>query len=165
MHGPINVKSPNNTSKWQMGFNSAFKGLMVLECVYCEVRSEYLRVTYTKFFLTGDLRSIPSQDMWDILCTKSHWTAITLFSSVSVILPMHDVRPLLMLLLSEGQKEEACKLSKKAIICEWRGRQGSRSSPLPSTMLVFWLVSQLSTVSVKRVLLPPLTFKNRASYI
>jgi hypothetical protein len=27
MHGPINVKSPNNTSKWQMGINSAFKGL------------------------------------------------------------------------------------------------------------------------------------------
>jgi hypothetical protein len=27
MHGPINVKSPNNTSKWQMGFNSALKGL------------------------------------------------------------------------------------------------------------------------------------------
>jgi hypothetical protein len=25
----MNVKSPNNTSKWQMGFNSAFKGLMV----------------------------------------------------------------------------------------------------------------------------------------
>jgi hypothetical protein len=28
MHGPINVKSPNNTSKWQMGFTSAFKGLI-----------------------------------------------------------------------------------------------------------------------------------------
>jgi hypothetical protein len=28
MHGPINVKSPNNTSTWQMGFNSAFKGLI-----------------------------------------------------------------------------------------------------------------------------------------
>jgi hypothetical protein len=28
MHGPINVKSPNNISKWQMGFNSAFKELM-----------------------------------------------------------------------------------------------------------------------------------------
>jgi len=27
MHGPINVKSPNNTSKWQTGFNSAFKEL------------------------------------------------------------------------------------------------------------------------------------------
>jgi hypothetical protein len=30
MHGPINVKSPNNTSKWQMGFNSAFKWLIPL---------------------------------------------------------------------------------------------------------------------------------------
>jgi hypothetical protein len=28
MLGPINVKSPNNTSKWQMGFNLAFKGLI-----------------------------------------------------------------------------------------------------------------------------------------
>jgi hypothetical protein len=28
MHGPINVKSPNNTSKWQIGFNSAFEGLI-----------------------------------------------------------------------------------------------------------------------------------------
>jgi len=27
MPGPINVKSPNNISEWQMGFNSAFKGL------------------------------------------------------------------------------------------------------------------------------------------
>jgi hypothetical protein len=31
MHGPINVKFPNNTSKWQMGFNSAFKGLIFVE--------------------------------------------------------------------------------------------------------------------------------------
>jgi hypothetical protein len=30
MHLPINVKSPNNTSKWQMRFNSAFKGLSLL---------------------------------------------------------------------------------------------------------------------------------------
>jgi hypothetical protein len=27
MHGPINVKFPNNISKWQVEFNSAFKGL------------------------------------------------------------------------------------------------------------------------------------------
>jgi hypothetical protein len=27
MHGPINVKFPIKTSKWQMEFNSAFKGL------------------------------------------------------------------------------------------------------------------------------------------
>jgi len=31
MHVPINVKSPNNISEWQMGFNSAFKGLMTLQ--------------------------------------------------------------------------------------------------------------------------------------
>ena len=30
MHVPINVKSPNNISEWQMGFNSAFKGLTYL---------------------------------------------------------------------------------------------------------------------------------------
>jgi hypothetical protein len=30
MHLPINIKSPNNISKWQMGFNSAFKGLICL---------------------------------------------------------------------------------------------------------------------------------------
>jgi hypothetical protein len=30
MHGPIKVKSPNNTRKWQMGFNSAFKGLILV---------------------------------------------------------------------------------------------------------------------------------------
>jgi hypothetical protein len=28
MHVLINVKSPNNISKWQMGFNSTFKGLI-----------------------------------------------------------------------------------------------------------------------------------------
>jgi hypothetical protein len=27
MHGPINAKSPKNTSKWQTGFNATFKGL------------------------------------------------------------------------------------------------------------------------------------------
>jgi hypothetical protein len=34
MHGPINVKSPNNTSKWQMEFNSAFKVLNTLMFVH-----------------------------------------------------------------------------------------------------------------------------------
>jgi hypothetical protein len=29
LHGLINVKSPNNISEWQMGFNSAFKGLIL----------------------------------------------------------------------------------------------------------------------------------------
>jgi hypothetical protein len=30
MHGHMNVKSPSNINKWQMGFNSAFKGLIRL---------------------------------------------------------------------------------------------------------------------------------------
>jgi hypothetical protein len=30
IHGPINVKFPNNINKWQMGFNSAFKGLRLM---------------------------------------------------------------------------------------------------------------------------------------
>jgi hypothetical protein len=42
MQLPINVKSLNNISKWQMGFNSAFKGLNifileVLAVVRCHV--------------------------------------------------------------------------------------------------------------------------------
>jgi hypothetical protein len=37
MHVLINVKSSNNISKWQMGFNSAFKGLMYRR----EVNSAY----------------------------------------------------------------------------------------------------------------------------
>ena len=53
--------------------------VIMLECVYCEARTDYTCVTYTRSFLTGDPLSIPSQDMWDILCTKWHWTAVTLF--------------------------------------------------------------------------------------
>ena len=33
MHVPINVKSPNNISEWQMGFNSAFNGLKGTLCI------------------------------------------------------------------------------------------------------------------------------------
>jgi hypothetical protein len=40
MHVPINVKSPNNISKWQMGFNSAFKGLRFIVFV-ATVNAEY----------------------------------------------------------------------------------------------------------------------------
>ena len=35
MHVPINVKSPNNISEWQMGFNSAFKGLTISRVSVC----------------------------------------------------------------------------------------------------------------------------------
>jgi hypothetical protein len=42
MHVPINVKSPNNISKWQMGFNSAFKGLMAKFYIYINKRFLFL---------------------------------------------------------------------------------------------------------------------------
>jgi hypothetical protein len=45
MHGPINVKSPNNTRKWQMGFNSAFKELNEQ---YCHL--EALETAYQQIF-------------------------------------------------------------------------------------------------------------------
>ena len=44
MHGPINFKSPNNISKWQMGFNSAFKGLITtIKEGYSDVYTAYTR--------------------------------------------------------------------------------------------------------------------------
>ena len=44
MHGPINVKSPNNTSKWQMGFNSAIKGLKEESTNTCPERTQVTTV-------------------------------------------------------------------------------------------------------------------------
>jgi hypothetical protein len=42
MQVPINVKSPYNTSKWQMEFNSAFKGLNMFKTIEgaadCEIQ-------------------------------------------------------------------------------------------------------------------------------
>jgi hypothetical protein len=43
MHGPMNVKSPNNTSKWQMGFNSAFKGSRILKNTHSNIIYRFLR--------------------------------------------------------------------------------------------------------------------------
>jgi hypothetical protein len=39
MHVPINVTSPNNISKWQMGFNSAFKGLSKFHFISSRIKS------------------------------------------------------------------------------------------------------------------------------
>jgi hypothetical protein len=52
MHGPINVKSPNNISKWQMGFNSALE----------ELRGSYLAADIFLLFFTSILRKI-----WNII--------------------------------------------------------------------------------------------------
>jgi hypothetical protein len=40
MHVPLNVKSPNNISKWQMGFNSAFKRLSPSHQLQCKRQQE-----------------------------------------------------------------------------------------------------------------------------
>jgi hypothetical protein len=42
MHGPINVKSPNNTTKWQVEFRSAFIGLIYLVS-FSALPSKYTR--------------------------------------------------------------------------------------------------------------------------
>jgi Leu/Phe-tRNA-protein transferase len=49
MHGSINVKSPNNTSKWQMGINSAFKGL-ILQSFSCDDMATWLSAFMRKLF-------------------------------------------------------------------------------------------------------------------
>jgi hypothetical protein len=43
MHRPINVKSPNNNCKWQMGFNSAFKGLITYLYTLMFLTTNYLQ--------------------------------------------------------------------------------------------------------------------------
>jgi hypothetical protein len=57
MHGPINVKFLNNISKWQMGFNSAFKGLTM--CIWlvdewCTVRQS----VWLSMFIAGEWRIV-----------------------------------------------------------------------------------------------------------
>jgi hypothetical protein len=47
MHGPINVKSPNNISEWQMGFNSAIKGLRCPKWLSCVLTSPVSRVLWS----------------------------------------------------------------------------------------------------------------------
>jgi hypothetical protein len=61
MHGPMNVKFPNNTSKWQMGFNSALKGLkweIFRTNVVEKIKTHILRPV-TFFFFRG------SCHLWD----------------------------------------------------------------------------------------------------
>jgi hypothetical protein len=44
MHLHINVKSTNNISKWQVGFNSAFKGLMFTAQNFTQLRYIYIYI-------------------------------------------------------------------------------------------------------------------------
>jgi hypothetical protein len=57
MHEPINIKSPNNTSKWQMGFNSAFKGLREFAAGLFSERSEHSARYQTVFLKHIQIRN------------------------------------------------------------------------------------------------------------
>jgi hypothetical protein len=50
MHGPINVKSPNNISKWQMGFNPPFKGLISFHNIKSVAELKQLGLSYFTVF-------------------------------------------------------------------------------------------------------------------
>jgi hypothetical protein len=58
MQVPINVKSPN-ISKWQMGFNSAFKGLILLSVFLPRLHNIILQFIY---FAVGSGREMMSSD-------------------------------------------------------------------------------------------------------
>jgi hypothetical protein len=51
MHLPIKVKSPNNISKWQMGFNSAFKGLILELNIFTESLGLKKRILFPQALL------------------------------------------------------------------------------------------------------------------
>ena len=68
MHVTINVKSPNNISEWQMGFNSAFKGLNFVEALCFLFSLYHLNDCFTEE-LKHDIRGmavIPTSDPCDI---------------------------------------------------------------------------------------------------
>jgi hypothetical protein len=60
MHGPINVKSPNNTSKWQMGFNSAFKGLNMYKRIKKAVITMKFQFDNTEGFFCSTDQGLPN---------------------------------------------------------------------------------------------------------
>ena len=64
-HGPINVRSPNNTSKWQMGFNSVFKGLSE-NCNYNKLSRVISKVRLLRKIYAND---ISNADQFRNCCT------------------------------------------------------------------------------------------------
>jgi hypothetical protein len=105
MYVPINVKSPNNTSKWQMGFNLAFKGLMRETQVQITCSIETANCTTDFQFVITILTSVPTRDL--VENTKTYFEIYFVFV-------------------------EVYKVKDKAIPLQaWTGREGSRSLRLP----------------------------------
>jgi hypothetical protein len=83
MHGPINVKSLNNTNKWQIGFNSAFKGLIFQFSLFLNARTKCgvkfhspLRVIHIMKF-AWYLRSLA---VYSSLCATPNHQFVSLFN-------------------------------------------------------------------------------------
>jgi hypothetical protein len=87
MHVPINVKSPNNISKWQMGFNSAFKGLMtsiILQKIhYCWEHTLLEALTDSKRIPWNAKRHSVGQEI-----SRHLWKPTTYFPGFPQILPL-----------------------------------------------------------------------------
>jgi hypothetical protein len=79
MHGPINVKSPNNISEWQMGFNSAFKGLNCYSVTEERYLTRRLRVFENRMLrrifgpkrdeVTNEWRKLHNEELNDMYCS------------------------------------------------------------------------------------------------
>jgi len=85
MHVPINVKSPNNISEWQMGFNSAFKGLIprnITPAIYSRVSS-----CDGSFYDDSRLRPLSSRTEHSRLVLH-HFRNSSVFSLLSAILAL-----------------------------------------------------------------------------
>jgi len=82
MHVPINIKSPNNISEWQMGFNSAFKGLkhyiatakIFLACVCGECVSRLPHLWCA------------SKSCWPLLLNTLVWSVVVCKSTAGLVL-------------------------------------------------------------------------------
>jgi hypothetical protein len=70
MHLPINVKSPNNISKWQMGFNTAFKGLMKFTWPWSQTARQSLPISVQYLHIATCITS-PSEGHCSVNCVLS----------------------------------------------------------------------------------------------
>jgi hypothetical protein len=93
MHGPLNVKFPNNTSKWQMEFNSAFKGLSVVMVVaysclfqarkhiYCVSRTcvDAINIVLYIYFLVCSQMKDCNMEHNPLICSKRNCISSVVF--------------------------------------------------------------------------------------
>jgi hypothetical protein len=113
MHLRIEVKSPNNISKWQVGFNSAFKGIMNLSRLSgCPKSSQrdaplsvfliFLRANLLKFRLCSPVYSVSlsetaSKPGSDHMSHSAHYVAhINYTIKIKYHLVLHTCRKFLL---------------------------------------------------------------------